>query len=219
MKYTFESNIEKIGSLPVKVDRQLIHEEPMLFGASIKFASENGGPLTRAFLNEAIESLLAMQVYCEANNIHIVIDTRSHILMPGFYPAIPGWHADAYPRAKYGEQPNLELGNRNNYHIVAFQSDQDDGVSRTLFSKHGTSTTMDVDNKHVWQSVHSQFKGETQSELDGEILKFSQATLHNAQAAHTKGWRWWIRVSCFYKPPENTVRRQVQVYAPIGLGW
>ncbi len=220
-EFTFVSRIDKVGEMPGYVGREDIHEELMLFGASPEFAGAVGGPLTKRFLKEVAPDLDQMRAFCAAFGMHIVIDTRSHMLMPGFYPAIPGWHCDAFPRGGYGEQPDLTRTTEGAHHLVAFCSDQHNGVSRTEFLAHGREVTLDVDPKAVWSSVHAQSGGwvATTTQLDGEILRFSQKTLHRAKPAHQKGWRWWVRASCFYKPPENAVRRQVQVYAPEGLGW
>jgi hypothetical protein len=218
--FSFRSRIAEVGSVDAVVDRDVIHAEPMLFGASVEFAREAGGPLTRIMLNALTEELTGALAYCRSTSQHLVIDTRSHMLMPGFTPAIPGWHCDAYPRGAYGEQPWLANGNPSNFHFVCFVSDQADGVSRTEFMQSGVTTNIrNVDPEHVWASVHKQAYGDTMTQVDGQILRFWQPTLHRAKPAHAKGWRWWFRASVFYRPPENAIRKQVQVYAPEGLGW
>ncbi len=221
-EFSFRSRIEQVGVIDPVADRDVIHAEPMLFGASPAFAREAGGPLTRTVLTALDAELRGAAAYCAATGQHLVIDTRTHMLMPGFTPAIPGWHCDAYPRGAYAEQPHLSGGNPDNFHFVAFVSDQGGGVSRTEFLQSGrTHVATGIDSEHVWQSVHRglTLPGPTLTQADGQILRFWQATLHRAKPAHAKGWRWWFRASVFYKPPENAIRKQVQVYAPEGLGW
>lgn len=220
-EFEFVSRIQEVGRVDPLADRDTIHAEPMLFGASPAFAAEAGGPLTRLVLHALSDELVGASAYCRGTGQHLVIDTRSHMLMPGFYPAIPGWHCDAYPRGAYGEQPSLTGGNPDNFHFVAFVSDQADGVSRTEFVQSGYKTRCKFGDEHVWSSVHRQVGALTPklTQVDGQILRFWQATLHRASPAHAKGWRWWFRASVFYKPPENAIRKQVQVYAPEGLGW
>ncbi len=219
--FEFTSRIQEVGSVDPIADRDTIHVEPMLFGASRHFAKAAGGPLTNMVLRAIGEHLDGCEAYCASVGAHLIIDTRTHMLMPGFFPAIPGWHCDAYPRAAYGDQPSLKAGNPSHHHFVAFVSDQPDGVSRTEFIAPGDTVAAKVDPAHVWQSVHKQVYHYVPrfQQKDGQILRFGQATLHRAMPAHAKGWRWWLRASVFYKPPENAIRKQVQVYAPEGLGW
>lgn len=75
-----------------------IEEEPMLFQASVGFARAHGGPLTQALLRD-IEHVACTQ-YLE----RMRIDTRSHMLMPGWYPCIPGWHCDFMHATSEGVQ-------------------------------------------------------------------------------------------------------------------
>ena len=205
------------------MSRDQIHNEPMLFGCSPEFVLERRDALLAnsvlAYLKLTRE-LDRAEEYCRRHGKWLVIDTRSHMLMPGMYPAIPGWHADAYPRYRYGDQPDLEAAQPDTPHYVVHVSDQDEGVSRTLFAEQ--PFTCDVDTTKVWASVHRQMECSaisTKRFLDGQIVRMLQPTLHRAAAAYTKGWRWWMRMSCFYKPPENAIRKQVQVYTTEGGGW
>ncbi len=219
MKFT--PHIEQIGKIDPLVHRSVIHDEPMLFSASVRFARQAGGPLTRMLLEVADWQLQQMESYCSITDQYVVIDTRSHMLMPGFRPAIGGWHCDAYPRGGYDEQPDLTAGKANNHHIVAFVSDQNGGVSQTEFVTAPIEAS-EIDPERVWSSVHRAVQAArptTMFEQDGEVLRFSQQTLHRASSAHARGWRWWFRASVFYSPPRNQIRKQVQVYGEEGQSW
>jgi hypothetical protein len=74
-----------------------IKREPMLHRATAQFALENGGPLTRSFL-------LSLQLAWSAD---ILVDSRVHMLMPGMWPCIPGWHHDDVPRSRVGRTTQL----------------------------------------------------------------------------------------------------------------
>lgn len=80
--------------------------EPSLFSMSVDMALESCGGLTRRILHH-------MPWECddykeaEAAGLQPVIDVRIHRLMPGMYPAIPGWHCDRVPRANYHSQPDF----------------------------------------------------------------------------------------------------------------
>ncbi len=70
--------------LDIKYNKSDLKSEPMLFRATREFARFVGGPLTKAFLNALDWE-------------DCLIDSRVHMLMPGMYPCIPGWHHDDVP--------------------------------------------------------------------------------------------------------------------------
>ena len=223
MNFTFRSSLRTVGHLDALVDTGVIHDEPMLFSASWNFAMSAGGPLTRMFMRNADIEMAELCDYCRDTNQHCVIDSRSHMLMPGFRPAIGGWHCDAYPRQN-GGQPDLEKGIGANFHLVCFVSDDALGVSRTEFLPDGSFIGIpDIDPKRVWHSVDECVNERRQvpvrQQVDGEILRFGQATLHRATPAVRPGWRWWIRASVYPNPPKNQIRKQVQVYGPENQSW
>lgn len=224
--FTFTPNIKTITKVSGVVDRNVIHTEPMFFGADPEFARLSGGPLTKLAINllENSGELNKAKEFCEVYGKFLVVDTRSHMLMPGMYPAIPGWHCDAYPRPKYGAQPDLKTANEETPHYVLHLSDQKDGVSNTKFLTE--EITVNIDPEAVWKSVHDRvnnfvrdFPSLIFTVEDGQLIKFLQPTIHSASACHQKGWRWWFRLSCYHSPPQNSIRKQVQVYYTEGGGW
>lgn len=62
---------------------------PSLWNASLEDALKYGGDLTRAAIG-------AMRL--RGDRRYTIVDTKVHMLMPGFMPAIPGWHTDGAPR-------------------------------------------------------------------------------------------------------------------------
>lgn len=73
-----------------------LKREPMLFamqGAMAWDKSIEGGP-TEAFLDLVFDKL-----WTDTPMGEVIIDTRTHMLKPGWYPSIPGWHFDECPRA------------------------------------------------------------------------------------------------------------------------
>jgi hypothetical protein len=222
--FTFEPSTSVVARVSGQANRAEIHAETMFFGCSVEFIQDfdSGGHMARIVLDELNRAgeLDAAKRYCKKHGKHLVIDTRSHMLMPGMYPAIPGWHCDAYPRSHYGEQPNLYAALPDTPHYVVHVSDQNGGVSRTLYA--AEPITVEIDEDRVWGSWHEAAEREPIARVqyrDGEIVRMLQPTLHRAQRCYQKGWRWWFRMSAFYKPPENAVRKQVQVYCTEGGGW
>lgn len=223
---TFEPKVLDLPRLEASVvPAEVITDEPMLYSASPLFAQTYGGPLTQAALGQ-------MQHFMENIGLppgcHWVIDTRSHMLMPGQYPAIGGWHCDAVPRAHYNAQPDLDRMNRDVWHLTAHVSTHKEGVSSTLFLIE--PLTLDIDTERVWASAHEGVKKYEPETLvcapmhrvpgDGAVVAFNQPTLHRAARTVHRGWRWWIRASMYYARPINKIRRHVQVYTSAeGAGW
>jgi hypothetical protein len=214
MKFTFTPTIEVVCKLNGVIDQNIIDDEPMLFSASPDFALNAGGPLTR----NAIEHI-ARFIKSSRSGKHWVIDTRSHMLMPGMYPAIGGWHCDAVSRSSYTAQPDLSKMDDAN-HFVMTLSTHEDGVSNTEFICEEL-TFNNIDKDRVWGSISRQVGdlGKRVKIADGEMVRFTSSTLHRATAATRRGWRWFIRCSEYEFPPQNKIRKQVQVYTDIQGGW
>src|SRR5215470_8347004 len=96
-----------------KFDEQAIKAEPMLFSASWEFARTNGGPITNAFLDSVVTQI----------KHPAIIDSRVHMLMPGWFPCIPGWHLDDVPRTRADGQPNHESLAYKSEHVCTVVGD------------------------------------------------------------------------------------------------
>ncbi len=106
MSYHFNSRFE-VGPEFGDFDQAAVKNEPMLFNCDFRTAYEIGGPITRAFL-DAIE--------CDGYGG--IIDTRVHMLMPVWFPCIPGWHHDDVPRSRPDGQPNYESPEHHTRHVM-----------------------------------------------------------------------------------------------------
>lgn len=221
-KFSFEPKIS-LTSLPdhpawTPVDYA---NEPMLFSANPAFAWQNGGPMTRQALSVLLEHGDMVWRQQEAPDLNWVIDTRVHMLMPGMFPAIGGWHCDAVPRpgGLYGDQPNPELYDERVTHCVVTFSPGE--TSRTEFLLEPITAELRPGSR-VWSTVHEQVVAQprlTQKIEHNSFISFDQGTLHRATAASAPGWRFFFRASLYSSKPQNQIRRQVQVYMPEGLGW
>lgn len=213
VKVTFTPHIKKIKSIANPISVELIESETMLFSASPEFAYETGGILTRSILDSINLPEIDKEHWW-------VIDTRSHMLMPGMFPAIGGWHCDAVQRDQYDSQPDLNKMD-DSLHYVATLASRTEGISNTEFIT--SELTLDVDTNKVWADVSDQVNsgnlGDRMLMPDGEIYEFTSKTIHRPTAATKRGWRWFFRCSCHYAPPENKIRHQVQVYTDINGGW
>lgn len=246
MKHTFKPLIEVVAKLPdTKVSVEEIHSEPMLFSADWNFAREHGGPLTNYVMdflkNEPdicsagiarmirlakskgtkVEDFQGNELDVEGEiEYNCIIDTRSHMLMKGMYPAIPGWHCDGVPRCEQYSQPNLEKIDPGVKFYTCILSTVEN-VSQTEFLDEEIELTIDREN--VWSSLDRQLNSQAafyNKELqEGDIVKFDQNTPHRAVSCVNPGWRFFFRLGVIPQEPQNKIRKQVQVYTVQGNGW
>lgn len=212
---------------------KLIHREPMLFGSDAKFADMHGGPLT----NLALIALEDIGV----NRKDLIVDTRSHMLKPGWFPAIPGWHCDEVPRGKDG-QPDIDLipedpkkrpmhylivldaGTNAMTHFLSSRAHSlhvfDRGLARfdNARQRDSKATLWGECDKFIRSTVQPDNKERT---LSGHLYSFDQFDFHTATPATGDGWRWFFRATAKSKRPvANEIRRQVQVYlGDVNGGW
>jgi hypothetical protein len=196
----------------LQVDDAMLKNEPMLFGASMEFARWEGGALTRAVLDDI------RRIWPDAGDV--VIDSRVHMLMPGWYPCIPGWHHDDVARGMDG-QPDYDAllrgGPKPDHLLILVNSDvaptefYDDvtvmpRVSGTVYGHWNTML-----NQHIERSFA--FSRRIVQATDRTWHEFDCTTFHRGVKATRNGWRWFLRASKgTSRVPTNEVRRQVQVY-------
>src|SRR5580700_1237659 len=106
-KVTIDSKM-MLGSRLPEFPRRVVKNEPMLFNCDFDAAWRLGGPITRYFIDAVLRaggfgSPAEAPRYFDAP---IIVDTRVHMLMPGWYPCIPGWHHDDVPRTRADGQPD-----------------------------------------------------------------------------------------------------------------
>jgi hypothetical protein len=161
------------------------------------------------------------------------LDTRSHMLMRGWYPAIPGWHHDDVDRGFDGQPDytsgiNLPNPEREMYAVVVDALDAPTG-SLTEFVCRGENVSVpwpvptDAPIYRYWnQAIESEDDSETFRVESGRIVAFDQHSFHRAVPAESTGWRWFARLT-FNPGPRSggpKIRRQSQVYLPAtNSGW
>ena len=202
-----------------------VRREPMLFNCDAASAARLGGPITRAFLSRLPEDFVGGP---------LVVDTRVHMLMPGWYPCIPGWHHDDVPRTRADGQPNYGPDQDRSEHVSCLVGID---VARTKFAT-GTAHFSEVP---VGSVVYDAWHREVVSKIRagvlrgwrapmGALVRFDDRTWHRGAAATGNGWRWFGRASRYFdgrghridrrNPRTNEVRSQVQIYmARANAGW
>lgn len=193
-----------------------IKNEPMLFNCDCATARKIGGPLTQAYLDVLPPEFI--------NAKDFIVDSRVHMLMEGWWPAIPGFHHDDVPRTRADKQPNYNNPEYKAEHVMALIGDccpTEFAIGTTKFPE------VEIGGKYykVWHPiVLEQIKrGELRS-VEAPVNKlifFDWQTWHQGTAAKKNGWRWFARgTKNTERKPTNELRRQVQVYLEIPMeGW
>lgn len=185
------------------------------YRASAEFASERGGDFFRNLL-----SILDL-----SGGRYVSIDSRVSMLMPGWYPCIPGWHCDDFFRPD--GQPALERLLPINHYCLVLGAE----VSTTEFvwqpidlpSPTEIYEACDSDRPlyaHYNELIESR-RFATRRLKSGEVLRFTGLDFHRGLPAEKSGWRAFIRITVSdHREPKDEIRTQSQVYlaAPFE-GW
>jgi hypothetical protein len=209
--------ITTVGKIHPITAVHTIERETMIFSGSPEFVRKQPGA---ELANMILSSIEDPKLKCP-KHLYPVIDTRSHMLMEGMYPAIPGWHCDGVIRDTETGQPDFSKLDPLARHTVVTMSSVPGGTSRTEFVTEPLE--VQYDERKVWGSIDEDINEEldptTISLDDGIITTFNQTTLHRATSTMKKGWRFFFRLSYYHTPPRNQIRNQVQVYTITNQGW
>ena len=226
--FRFIPNYEVVARVTPTVED--MSGEKSMYSATPEFASEHGGAITRAILDQ-----IPLWYYEAATKLDLYpnIDVRVHDLdlnaiPPGFalFPAIPGVHADGEFRETYFSQPDLSRIPVS-FHIVATVSTQSRGVSNTRFidTPMQLTTREDLPDTALWAAVHRFVEGLESYEVtdmqDGGLVMFDARTLHQAMPARQSGKRLFFRMSMWHKPNlgDGQLSKQEQLYLLPQLGF
>lgn len=188
---------------------ETIKNEPMFFQMPLKQALQQGGPITRAFLSCVPLS--------EGN---MFLDSRVHMLMPGWWPCIPGWHHDDVERSRPDGQPNYHTASYRPWFAMGLVGS---AHCPTQF-KTGAFSLPEVENGIIYKEWHPIVDADhNQSSFAqyGKVLLFDDRTLHQGTECVQGGWRWFGRVT-YGNPitPAAQVRQNANVYMPVPMeGW
>lgn len=201
----FNSTATVLGQMD-EFEESVIKNEPMFFSASLKYAMEHGGPITKNFLN-----LLPWR--CDDGTM--IFDSRVHMLMPGWYPCIPGWHHDDVPRTRKDGQPNYNHGKSS--HIMAL-------VNGNICPTYFAIGECDLPEVPIGKTVYKEWHPLVElliknGRLDlwqcpsNRLVQFNYQSFHRGSPAVENGWRWFGRVTRnSTRERTNEIRKQVQIY-------
>lgn len=214
-KFTFDSQLTIGPNLPCFTPDE-IKNQPMLFSCDKYMAYQLGGALTKRFIELLPDRFL--------ESPDLIIDSRVHMLMPGWYPAIPGFHHDDVPRDRQDGQPDYITTSYKAEHCMALVGDccpTEFAIGKAEFPDVPIGSKFyKIWHPLVIQKLNS---GELKSFKcpSEKLIFFDWQTWHQGTAAIGNGWRWFIRATINTKrKPANELRRQVQVYLENPMeGW
>lgn len=224
MIYNFNTKPLVRGPVVENADPRLIEATPQLRRAALSDAVLFGGPLVR----QALQSAPLV-----GDRKHVIVDTKVSMLMPGWCPAIPGWHTDGVPRGDSGNpassgMPSLERqqfrsdnGYFPRFHTVVF------GVPcMTQYVTDRMAMEVNGETPELYSDMTAQVQ-ELLPRLNiatpdiGEWVSWDWWQVHQAAKSADRGWRLLIRVteSSDVAPEPNFIRTQSQVYVEHNYGW
>lgn len=226
----FNRNKVVFGNDIIKPSQEDIKNTTGLWRCSVEDAIKFGGDITR-------NAIQAMNL--RGDKKHIIVDVKTHMLMPGMIPAIPGWHTDGVPRGE-GLTPNgkgkpniraQENMSSPRYHLLVTGGDC---PTRFIRERSIDLDIPDGNTTELYASLSKQIQDNLKSSEceyhtydvpDSVVMEWDWWELHTAQRARTHGWRYLIRVTetDFVEPVKDlrqVLRNQQQVYIPTETyGW
>ncbi len=199
-------------------DPSIIKNEPMFFNSDLDFAYSKGGMITKSFIDNLPN---------DWRHGEVVFDSRVHMLMPGWYPCIPGYHHDDIPRSTDSGQPNYNNPEYHSEHILGLINGQ---ICPTKFAIGECEVSFPVNDDVIYKVWHDEIKDHIKNgkltEIDAPsnlLIYFDCDTFHSGDKAVGNEWRWFGRVSRNtdrVKSITNEIRNQVQVYLEFPTqGW
>jgi len=203
--------------------QQGIEATPNMSRASMQNALLFGGPLLRTVLQAC--PLIG-------DRPHTIVDTKVTMLLPGFIPAIPGWHTDGVPRGMWknpydsgrpsmsAQKEKADAGEFPRFHTLIVGNPcltEFVDVPVSLDLRHSEDAQL---YKEVSTLINAGAYPTVNHPVD-QWISWSWWNLHRAVPATERGWRLQIRVAEMYHPPLETgfIRAQNQVYVSQEFGW
>lgn len=222
----FHSTFETLRTFGSAIPNDAVKNEPMFFNSDLQFAYINGGRITRAFIDN---------LPTDWKSCAVVFDSRVHMLMPGWFPAIPGYHHDDVPRPAIPVGQHFATSGQPDYDNPRYRSEHIMGlVNADICPTHfavGECSMPEVANGDLiyrrWHTKVEQLMAEgsldCEAAPDRTLIRFDCDAFHTGTKAVGSGWRWFGRVSRNtdrVNTVTNEIRQQVQVYLESPMeGW
>jgi hypothetical protein len=216
----FVPDIRELSSFAEFIHNEDIKNEPMFYNCDLRFAYLNGGSITRSFI-DALPG--------EWKTGKAVFNSRVHMLMPGWYPAIPGWHHDdiARPAGSPNGQPDYDNQLYHSEHIMGLVNAD---ICPTGFITTACEMPAVPEGDLIYRAWHKEIEKQLEEGIlykcaakDRTLIYFDCHTFHAGTKAVAGGWRWFGRVSRYtdrVNSITNEIRRNAQVYLEFPMeGW
>jgi len=196
---------------------EVLKLEPMFFNSDAEFCCHHS-------IGPTYDFLMGLESHgIDLNSI--VIDSRLHMLMPGWYPCIPGFHHDDVPRERSDKQPEYNNPSyRSKHALILYNGD----ICPTEFALGECEFTNPENHSVVYKEWHKEVIQHCNNGKlircnadPNQIIFFDDRTWHQGTQAIKNGWRLFIRASWdTNRIPTNEIRNQVQVYMDNPhMGW
>lgn len=152
------------------------------------------------------------------------VDTRSHMLMKGMYPCIPGWHCDDFYRSPTTNQPDLGYHEHKlkmiHYMVILGENSSTTFLEQDIELPYPDQ--FDI-SKPIYYSYNKLLELMNISTVQVEPYKlyyFGPLAFHKGEPSTHNGWRYFFRVTYSnVREPKNELRYQTQVYLKDDMGW
>jgi hypothetical protein len=216
----FNNDIRIRGNpLPNLPTQEEIKHIPQFYRADADMVWRLGGNFLREFIYSAPPRPFK----------YIILDVKVHMLMPSWFPCIPGWHCDDFYRPK-DNTPDLlnyrRMAPSTLFMVVVGNS------SFTEFLKGPielpSPEELPKENKPIYgtynriiDSMIEENKAEIISVKSGVPVEFTGLDFHRGTVTEKATWRLFARITMSnHRPPVNEIRTQSQVYMPQPFnGW
>lgn len=209
-------------------ERDLIDEQTY-YGASPEFVR-----LSEPLLSPIANNFLAYVDDRAGSHAEIergIFDSKVVQLMPGMYPAIPGWHCDEIKRVEGKVDCDTFHDNAKKMHyigIIDFTGSRTEFVQADIEVPYTDSLWKEVHNaveftkKCAQPDRPSPFPAPPIIRLpSNHIYLMNYSCVHTATPATTAGWRWFGRLTLNTdRQIVNQIRTQTNVYLNVSeAGW
>lgn len=196
--------LEAVGDLPGQDE---IRRLPQFYRADPEMVRRQGGDFLGRFLDAAPLPRSAR---------HVCIDTKVHMLMPGFHACIPGWHCDDFHRPDGGQPDLSRIADAWSDHVALIVGE----VAFPEFAQGPLELPAPEELTRSGRALYGLYhdaiealRPRTASPVSGQMVAFSCLDFHRGTPADRRGWRLFARITASdHREPRNEIRTQTQVY-------
>jgi len=195
--------LDRLGALPSQDE---IRHLPQFYRADPELVHRRGGPFLRSFLERAPLP----------RTRYVSIDTKVHMLMPGFHACIPGWHCDDFHRPGGGppDLAGIERAWSEHVALTVGETALPEFVLGPL--ELPAPAALQPNGRPLYALYHDAIEAlrpRVASPASGQMVAFSCLDFHRGTPAGRRGWRLFARITASdHREPRNEIRTQTQVY-------